>query len=147
MYKISELENGSNDFLNNDNLYGIINVFDDNLSEMARFGKIPETQLEIHIESGEGYIPHMHICKKSGNNIVLRIKLLTNEYFREKDDRNNTLSSSERKALNDYLNKKVQYSKMTNWQFLVLMWNQYNPAHTKDPNIIPQPNYTTILEP
>ena len=145
MYKISELE--QNDFLNEDNCYGIINIYNDNLSEMARAGKIPNTQLEIHIEGGEGYIPHMHICKKNGKDIILRICLLTNEYFREKDDKMNTLNTIERKELNNYLKKKILYRETTNWDYIVDTWNRYNSSHAINPDDVKQPDYTTIHEP
>ena len=144
MYKISELE--MNGFLNDDNKYGVINVYDD-LNEMSRFGIIPDSTLSIHIEGGEGYVPHMHICKTSGKNIIMRICLTENKYFREKDDKYNTLNSKERKALQKYLSTPVQYANgITNWHLLVYMWNNYNPAHTINPNTISQPDYTNIDE-
>lgn len=72
MKRISELVNTG--FLNNSNLYGIFEVCEDeNLSEMARVGKIPNTIFEIHIEGGEGKTPHMYICSKSRKNVFLRI--------------------------------------------------------------------------
>lgn len=146
MYNISELEN--NDFLNEDNLYGKFYLYDGTLEEMARFDRVPDTMFEIHIEGGEGYIPHMHICKKSGKNVILRIKLLTNEYFREKDDKMNTLNQKERKALNSYLYRKIdKYSNLTQWQFLCMFWNRYNPEHQINPYNNIQPDYKIINEP
>lgn len=113
---------------------------------MARLGKIPNSQLEINIEGNDEYVSHMHICSKSGKNVVLRIKLASNEYFREKDDRMNTLNSSERKALNKYLAAKVPYRTGTRWDQVIDIWNTFNPAHMVDPNKITQPGYTTINE-
>lgn len=147
MKKISEIEKNIENYLNDANLFHIINVYDDSLSEMARIGIIPKTKLEIHIEGGEGYIPHMHICKKSGKNIVLRLKLTTNEYFREKDDVKNVLSAAERKALNKYLNQKVPFSEDTMWVDIVNRWNIFNSSHMINPHIIQQPDYTEINEP
>lgn len=145
MYKISELE--TNSFLNDDNKYGVINVFSDDLSEMSRIGAIPDSTLEIHIESGEGYVPHIHICKKTGNNIVLRLEITRNVYFREKDDKCNILNSKERKALQKYLSSTLPYRNTTNWDRIVDIWNMYNPAHMINPNNISQPDYTNINEP
>lgn len=145
MYNISELER--NDFLNSDNTYGTINIFSDNISEMSRAGIIPDSTLEIYIESGEGYIPHMHICKKTGNNVILRLQIADNKYFREKDDRCNTLNMRERKALQKYLSDVVPYRNTTNWDRIVDIWNMYNPSHTADPNTTTQPDYTNIDEP
>ena len=145
MYKISELE--TNSFLNDDNKYGVINVFSDDLSEMSRIGSIPDSTLEIHIESGEGYVPHMHICKKTGNNIILRLEITRNVYFREKDDKCNTLNAKERKALQKYLASTLPYRNTTNWDRIVDTWNMYNPAHMINPNNISQPDYTNINEP
>lgn len=145
MYFISELEN--NDFLNNDNKYCAINVYASDLSEMSRVGLIPDTTLEIHVEGGEGYVPHMHICKKTGNNIILRLEITRNMYFREKDDRCNILNSRERKALQKYLSETIPYRNNTNWDYIVDTWNKYNPAHMINPNNVSQPDYTTINEP
>lgn len=149
MLKISDLEKNIDDYLNDDNLYGIFNVYDENLSEMARVGKVPESQFEVHIEGKEGFIPHMHICRKSRKVVVLRIKLLTNEYFREKDDRMNTLNSSEKKALNKYLTSPFNTEfNISNWQHACMLWNQYNSAHQiKNIKSLTQPDYTTINEP
>lgn len=144
MYKISQLE--KNNFLNDDNNYGTIYVYEESLSE-ARFDRIPNSTLEIHIEGGEGNIPHIHICRKSGKNIIVRLKLLSNEYFREKDDRMYTLNSSERKALNSFLNEKVPYVSLTKWQMLITTWNTFNSSHMVDPLNEKQPDYATINEP
>lgn len=147
MKKISEIQNNIEEYLNDDTLYYWINVYDTTLEEMSRQGKIPHSQLEIHIEGGEGNIPHMHICKKTEKNIVLRLKLLSNEYFREKDDVMNALSSSERKALNEYLMRKVPFSDDTEWVNIINAWNRFNPSHMVNPHTIKQPDYTIIKEP
>ena len=146
MFKISELQN--NEFLNSDNHYGSFYLPED-LNEMSRFGVIPKSKYEIHIEGGEGFTPHMNICIKTGKNVVLRVCLLKNEYFREKDDVKNTLNSKERKALNDYLNEiyNVEFG-INRWQNLCMQWNEYNPSH-KIENIktTKQPDYSEINEP
>ena len=144
MYKISELE--MNSFLNDDNKYGVINVYSSDLSEMARVGVIPDSTLEIHIESGEGYIPHMHICKKTGKTVVLRLEIMKNKYFREKDDKGNTLNARERKALQKYLSStSPRNPSYTKWDYIVDTWDMYNPEH-KIPLSATQPDYTTINE-
>ena len=144
--KISEIE--SSNFLNEDNCYATINLYDDNdLQEMVRVGKIPNSQLEIHVEGGEGFVPHIHICKKSGKDIIVRVCIPENKYFREKDDRNYQLNSSERKALNNYLQRKIPYRDGTMWELLVDMWNIYNPSHMINPKNIQQPDYSEIKEP
>ena len=116
---------------------------------MARFGKVPNSKYEIHIQGGEGNIPHMHICRKSGKNVALRICLLTNEYSREKDDAKNTLNSKERKALNSYLEEIYNEEfEITRWQNLCMQWNEYNPSH-KILNIkkLKKPDFNIIEEP
>ena len=144
MYKISELE--TNSFLNDDNKYGVINVYSSDLSEMARVGVITDSTLEIHIESGEGYVPHMHICKKTGKTIVIRLEIMKNKYFREKDDKGNTLNARERKALQKYLsNTSPRNPSYTKWDYIVDTWDMYNPEH-KIPLSTTQPDYTTINE-
>lgn len=146
MQKISTVEKNIDLYLNDDNLYGWFYV-DTDLTEMARLGVIPKTKYEIHIEGGEGCVPHMHICKKTGKNVILRLRLDRNEYFREKDDIKNTLNSSERKALNTYLSKTVPYSNNTEWVRIVHNWNEFNSSHMIDLNKVHQPDYTTIEEP
>lgn len=148
MEKISKLEENIELFLNNDSCYGSFYI-DSELNEMARFGKIPNSKYEIHIQNGEGNIPHFHLCIKSGKNIVLRIKLLANEYFREKDDLKHILNSKERKALNNYLESTFSDEfGITKWQSLCLQWNENNPTH-KIENIkfLKKPNYSVINEP
>jgi hypothetical protein len=147
MEKISLIERNIDDFLNEDNLYGTF-YLEEELLEMAKFGAVPSTKYEIHLEGSEGYIPHMHICVKTGKNIVLRICLLTNKYFREKDDVCNTLNSKERKALDDHLNSTYNAEfGITRWQALCMQWNERNPSH-KIENIksLQKPDYTTITE-
>lgn len=148
MKRISALEKNIDEYLNNDNLYGTFYLELD-LNEMARFGAVPKTKYEIHMEGGEGYSPHMHICIKSGKNVVLRISLLKNEYFREKDDVLNTLNSKEKKALNDYLSSIYNAEfEITRWQALCMQWNEFNPAHQiKNIKNLIQPDYTNITEP
>lgn len=149
MEKISNIENNLEEYLNNDNLFGRFYLYDGILSEMSRFDKIPDTTFEIHVESGEGYVPHIHICKKSGKNVVMRIKLLTNEYLREKDDRKNVMNSAERAVLDKYLRDMYNEEyKITNWEQLCMQWSKFNPAHkiTGLKNL-KQPDYTTLKEP
>lgn len=145
--KISLLENNTDEFLNNDNLYGSF-YLDEDLNEMARFGSIPKTKYEIHIEGGEVFKPHMHICIKTGKNIVLRIELLSNTYFREKDDKKNILNSRERQALNSYLEEIMSTEfGINHWEALCMMWNQYNPGHMIEKIKGQKPDYTEINEP
>lgn len=145
--KISIIENNIDEFLNSDNHYGTFYV-GETLEEMARVGKVPHTKYEIHIEGSEGYTPHMHICIKSGKDVVLRIELLDNKYFREKDDKCNTLNTSERKALDEYLSELADKNyKINNWEYMCMTWNRYNPAHEIDLSKNSKPNYTIINEP
>lgn len=136
-------------FLDEDTCWSVINVYSENLSEMARVGRLPDSQLEIHIEGSEGYIPHFHLQKKNGKkeNCIYHIKLLANEYLRDKDDPGNTLTSSESKALNEYMHKNASGLKVTNWEVILSKWNEMNPAHQQVINKKDCPNYATIVEP
>ena len=148
MEKISSVQKNIDSFLNEDNLYGVF-YLDNDLQEMAKFGAIPKTKYEIHIESGEGFVPHMHICIKTGKNVVLRLCILKNTYFREKDDVCNELNAGERKALDNYLNSiyNAEFN-ITRWQALCMQWNDRNPAHIiKNIKSLTKPDYTTINEP
>ena len=101
---------------------------------MARVGKIPDSQMEIHIEGTEGNIPHFHLQKKNGKpeNCVCHIKLLEPEYLQDKDDPMNILSSKERKALNDYMHRHIALSESTNWKYCIDTWNIWNSSHPID---------------
>ena len=135
------------EILSEDTCLKILNIYNEDLNEMARFGKVPDSQIEIHLEGSEGFIPHIHICKNNGKNILCRVKLLSNEYLRESDDKRYRLSRAERKALNKYLHSSQPYSSLSRWESLIFMWNDFNPERAVNPKDYKIPDYTDIEEP
>lgn len=135
-------------FLSDETCWFTLNIFDDSLTEMSRYGRLPDSQLEIHIEGSEGYIPHIHIQIKNGNKSsgICHIKLLTNEYLRDSDDPGKTLNSKERKKLDDYMKAYLPGTKITNWEVILGKWNEMNPSHIQAVNKNNMPNYTIINE-
>jgi hypothetical protein len=140
------IEMNNEEFLDEDTLYGWFELESENLDEMAYVGDIPNTQYQIHIEGKEGNIPHMHICIHNGKkeNVVLKIELTTNRYFREKDDKMKTLNTKERKALDKYLSE--DFDGLNNWEYLVHTWNRHNPDRKINLKTTNRPDYTEILE-
>ena len=136
------------EFLNEDTCWSTINVYDENLSEMARIGKIPNSQFEIHIEGSEGNIPHFHLQKLNGKkeNCICHIKLLASEYLRDSDDPGNILDTHERKALNDYMHKNSPGLEISNWAIILSRWNEANPKYAVKINQNEIPNYKEITE-
>ena len=136
-------------FLDKDTRWSVINVYDENLSEMARVGRLPNSQLEIHIEGSEGNIPHFHLQKKNGKkeNCICHIKLLVSEYLRDKTVPGNVLTTNESKALDEYMHKNASGLKVTNWEIILSKWNEMNPAHQQIINKENCPDYKVILEP
>lgn len=136
------------DFLDIDTCWSVVNVYNETLTEMARIGRLPESQLEIHIEGSEGNIPHFHLQKKNGKkeNCICHIKLLSAEYLRDKDDPGNTLNSSEKKALNDYLHKNSAGLSVSNWEIILSKWNEMNPSHTVKIDRKNCPDYSNLKE-
>jgi hypothetical protein len=145
MKTCKELKN----ILDSDTCEFIINVYNDqNLSEMARAGKLPDSKLEIHLEGSECSIPNFHIQVKNGKpeNTICHIKLLANEYLRDKDDPMKTLNSNERIKLNDYLHKNLAGTNIMIWKVLLGRWNEMNPNHIYNIDNYSCPDYTEIKE-
>ena len=136
------------DFLDCDTCWSVINVYDESLNEMSRFGKLPNSQLEIHIEGSEGNIPHFHVQVKNGKpeNCICHVKFLSAEYLRDKDDPLKTLTKSEKKALNDYMHKQVFGGSFTNWESALAKWNEMNPSHAVKIDMANCPNYKNLKE-
>lgn len=144
MKTLKELEK----ILNEETCIGIINIYDDSLDEMARIGRIPQTKLEIHLEGSEGSIPHVHIQRINGQkrNGVCHLKLLINEYLRDKNDQMNILTTKERKALNEYMHGNLPGTDIQRWKSILGHWNEMNPGHVFNINEYECPDYTIIKE-
>lgn len=105
------------------------------LDEMARVGFLDKK--EIYIRTNDpGNIPHFHIWDIStmGDEFHTCIKIESPEYFHH-EGKEDVLSSKEKKELIRFLSSERKNSrfKMTNWQYLVDLWNDNNPTHIVDP--------------
>lgn len=110
------------------------------LYEMARIGNTSDN-IEIHIYGKEGHIPHFHFYDKKTNRMGC-IRLDKPEYFSHGKRYTDKLTSKEIKNLIDFLNEEHKALPITNWKYLVVLWNDNNPNYSID--ILPMPNYTEL---
>lgn len=96
---------------------------------------------KINIYSGEGQIAHFHIEK---DGFCCCVCLNHNKYFIH-PGKEDTLNSTARKKLNDYLHEINPETKLTNWQSIQQYYYRYNP-NTKEKRIEIQPDYTKMSE-
>lgn len=94
--------------------------------EMARVGTT-ENNLDIIIRTDDpGKIPHFHIIDKSDDKDNEGcIKILVPEYF-DHGSKNMHLNSSQRKELVRFLRSKHKKLNITNWEYLIILWNDNN---------------------
>lgn len=110
--------------------------------EMAQLGVFSNESLEVWIYASEGPVPHFHF-KNSAKNIEGCIKLTASEYFSH-NGKGNTLNSSQRKALMNFLFAPSEdLPTITNWQALVFLWNSNNRNY-QIPNNTPMPDYSLL---
>ena len=138
-------------FLSEDNHLGNILIYDSELNE-EKIGDFPnDDSMSIHVQGGEGNIPHIHIMSR--RQILLRVRLKESKYQRdsyEKNGNGQTLNTKQRKALNKYMHDFVPGSTITNWERMVLSWNSQsagNPAAIINLKQVSCPDYTNIFEP
>lgn len=118
---------------------------DNILNKMARIGKICDDHYEIYIRTDDaGNIPHMHIWDFStrGQKFHTCIRLDKAEYFHhtgKEDVLNNKMKKDLMKFLNTFNNKW----NMTNWQRLLMEWNDNNSSVEVDENS-QLPNYINL---
>lgn len=113
--------------------------------EMALVGHT-EDNLEILVRTNDpGKLPHFHIIdknKKFNNEGCIRIDIP--EYF-DHGGKTMHLNSKQRKDLIDFLNKPYRNKKLniTNWDYLVLLWNDNNSDIEIDDNV-EMPDYNLL---
>lgn len=102
---------------------------------------------KIHVYGGEGKnIPHFHLISNNGNEICVCI--FDNRYFTH-GKYTGTLSSVQRKQLNDWLNEHSIFApSIDNWEMIRAIWFQSNetPEYiSKKFMRIKQPDYSNIV--
>ena len=113
------------------------------LNEMARIGKFDDLEVYVRTNDG-GNIPHMHIWDSTtrGSRFHTCIRLDKAEYFHHtgKEDK---LNSRQRKDLVNLLQAPYRRFNITNWERLLIEWNDNNSDIIIDENS-PMPNYLEL---
>lgn len=113
------------------------------LFEMARIGYIGD--LEIYIRTDDpGNIPHFHIWDKEtmGDRFHGCIRIDKAEYFFH-EGKYSTLNSKQRKELVKFLKSPYRTTGLTNWERLVLEWNDNNSEINLSDDYL-MPDYFTL---
>lgn len=101
-------------------------------------------ECEIIIRGRERSKPHFHIQTRD-KKINCCVKLNKNEFF-DHSEYNKFLNSKQQEELDKWLKKPNKKNKnLSNWEYLVNKWNQYNPNYKIDASI-DQPDYTEIIK-
>lgn len=104
-----------------------IDIFDYHyLDEMARVGFINDYEIYV-MTNDPGKIPHFHIRDKEtqGNKFHTCVRIETSEYFHY-PGKMDILNSKYRKELVQFLQSKHKSGKFSNWEYLILLWNDNN---------------------
>ena len=115
------------------------------LTEMARVGHFCDNKYEIYIRTDDsGNLPHMHIWDSDtrGEKFHTCVRLDKAEYFHhtgKEDVLNNKMKKDLMKFLNTFNNKW----NMTNWQRLLMEWNDNN-SNIILPEDYEMPDYINI---
>lgn len=114
------------------------------LDEMARVGNLDD-KLEIYIRTNDsGNIPHMHIWDSAtlGQKFHTCIRLDKPEYFHH-TGKEDVLNSKQKKDLTRFLSSKHRRFNMTNWEVILIYWNDNNSKVTIDEDS-EMPDYTLL---
>ena len=130
-----------------DSIIGIIEFEDITLEQIVGLPNLKKMgKCEVHVYSNEGPVPHFHLKSNNGNEICICI--FDNRYFTH-GKYTGTLSSIQRKQLNDWLNQPLKFDpRINNWESIRITWFQSNntPDYLfKKYNSIKQPDYSDIV--
>lgn len=116
------------------------------LAEMAKVGTIDGNYDIVVWPRDCGEIPHFHIWDSNtrGNEFHTCIKLEKPEYFHH-TGKEDVLNSKMKKELVTFLQakSKVKKAELTNWQWLVILWNMNESKHNVDEDLI-MPDYSLL---
>lgn len=111
------------------------------LYEMARIGNTSDN-IEIHIYGKEGNIPHFHFYDRKDERMGC-IRIDKAEYFSHgKGKYADKLSAKEIYNLIEFLNSQHKRLPITNWQYLIILWNDNNPDFEID--MLKTPDYSKL---
>ena len=126
---------------------GIINFGDfdirENTIDIVHFGKgLGDCKIQVY--SNEDIIPHFHIISKN-NKFECCVCIFEPLYFNH-GSKVEKLDSNQRKTLNKWLSdpSDVIVGNLTNWENIVLSWQNLGNSMKAVPKIIKQPDYTTM---
>lgn len=98
------------------------------MHEMARVGSA--AGYDICVYEGEGPVPHFHFWRR-GAGAGGCLKILSNEYFAHGKYRA-SLNAAETRALMRFLLSPARNSRLTNYQYICLLWSTNNPRYALD---------------
>ena len=112
-------------------------IIDENiLNEMARIGFIQKDKYEIWIRTNDpGNKPHMHIWDSGtrGQEFHCCVRLDVPEYFIH-EGKEDILNSNQRKELIKFLKAPYRRFGITNWERVLIEWNDNNSNLVIDEN-------------
>lgn len=116
------------------------------LKEMARVGKFEDFEILVWTNDS-GNIPHFHVVDSNtkGDLFHTCVKITCAEYFHH-TGKEDTFNSGDKKDLVTFLSKmssSPRFSKFTNWEVLLTLWNMNNSKIEVDENQ-PMPNYLAL---
>lgn len=113
------------------------------LFEMAGIGSFSDFIIKVR-ETDEGKDPHFHIFRGSEECIEDEccIRIDVAEYF-PIDGKEMKLRKNEREALCNFLSETRKSGRLTNWQFVLEVWNEAFPENAVDYDQ-PMPDYTKL---
>ena len=126
---------------------GTINLgeFDirENTLDTVHFGK-GLGDCKIQVFNNEGIIPHFHITSK-GENFECCVCIFEPLYFNH-GRKNGKLDANQRKQLNKWLcsPSNAVVGNLTNWENIVLSWQNLGNSMKCIPKVIKQPDYINM---
>ena len=115
----------------------------ENTIDTIHFGK-GLGDCKIQVFNNEGLIPHFHITSKS-ENFECCVCIFEPLYFNH-GSKNRKLDTTQRKQLNKWLSSlsNVVVGNLTNWENIVLSWQNLGNNMKCVPKLIKQPDYTSM---
>lgn len=126
-------------------------LVEQDIYEMARVGFADTLEISVWTNDS-GTIPHIHITNNEPRgkktSIDACVQLEKSAYFSH-GTHTDTLNSSQRRALNDFMHAKPRNGlTATNYEYAVALWNDNNSdtyvAMKRDGNKVIVPDYTNI---
>lgn len=107
------------------------------LEEMARVGSL--NGFEFKVYGGERNIPHIHM-DSADKKVCIRLDIA--EYYAHGKSKD-TLNSNERDILIDFMNNRHRRFDITNYEYMLNLWNENNPNYEIDEEM-QMPDYKNL---